>query len=65
MKEDTTSEGRKRSRHISIFPGLWGPSIFDVYELNCCVRKGNRWDLIANSTGMVTGIRKKTQKPEN
>ena len=38
-------------RHRSIFPGRRQPSIFDADELNFCVRYGNRWDLIAISTG--------------
>ena len=37
-------------RHLSIFPGRHQPSIFDVYELNFCVRNGNRWSLIAINT---------------
>ena len=37
-------------RHLSIFPGRRQPSIFDVKELNFCVRNGNRWNLFAIST---------------
>ena len=37
-------------RHFSIFPGRLQPSIFDVDELNYCVRYGNRWILIAINT---------------
>ena len=40
----------RRCRHLSIFPGRHQPSIFDVYELNFCVRNGNRWNLIAINT---------------
>ena len=41
-------------RHLSIFPGRHQPSIFDVYELNYCVRNGNRWNLIAINTDYVS-----------
>ena len=43
-----------QSRHLSIFPGRHQPSIFDVYELNYCVRNGNRWNLIAINTDYVS-----------
>ena len=39
-----------KCRHLSIFPGRRQPSIFDVKELNFCVRNGNRWNLFAIST---------------
>ena len=35
---------------LSIFPGSHPPSIVDAYELNFCVRDGNRWTLIAINT---------------
>ena len=44
-----------RSRHRPIFPGSHPPSIFGTDELNYCVRDGNRWDLIAISTGLGKG----------
>ena len=44
-----------RSRHRPIFPGSHPPSIFGTDELNYCVRDGNRWDLIAISTGLDKG----------
>ena len=39
-----------KCRRLSIFPGRRQPSIFDVKELNFCVRNGNRWDLFAINT---------------
>ena len=39
-------------RQRSIFPGRHQPSIFDVLELNFCVRNGNRWNLQAIATAM-------------
>ena len=41
---------------LPIFPGRHQPSIVGAYELNFCVRDGNRWTLIAintNSCGWV------------
>ena len=41
---------------LPIFPGSHPPSIVGAYELNFCVRDGNRWTLIAintNSYGWV------------
>ena len=42
---------------LLIFPGSHPPSIVSAYELNFCVRDGNRWTLIAintNSYGWVS-----------
>ena len=44
------ANGAYKCRHLSIFPGRRQPSIFDVKELNFCVRNGNRWNLFAIST---------------
>ena len=38
-------------RQQSILPGRFQPSTFDAWELNCCVRDGNRWFLSAIITG--------------
>ena len=38
-------------RQQSILPGRFQPSTFDAWELNCCVRDGNRWGLPAIVTG--------------
>ena len=35
-----------------ILPGRLQPSTFGVYVLNYCVRNGNRWNHIANITGL-------------
>ena len=35
---------------LPIFPGRHQPSIVGAYELNFCVRDGNRWTLIAINT---------------
>ena len=37
-------------RHRLIFPGRFQPSIFSTDELNCRVRDGNGWTLIAKDT---------------
>ena len=37
----------RKCRHSPIFPRRRHLSIFGVYELNFCVRNGNRWDLTA------------------
>ena len=39
-----------KCRHSPIFPRRRHLSIFGVYELNFCVRNGNRWNLIAICT---------------
>ena len=39
------------NRQQSILPGRFQPSTFDAWELNCCVRDGNRWSLSAIVTG--------------
>ena len=41
------------NRQLLIFPGSRPPSIVSVYELNYCVRDGNRWNLIAIITGFL------------
>ena len=40
-------------RQQSILPGRFQPSTFDAWELNCCVRDGNRWGLPAIVTGSL------------
>ena len=43
--------GLLSDRQQSILPGRFQPSTFDAWELNCCVRDGNRWGLPAIVTG--------------
>ena len=38
---------------LPIFPGSHPPSIVGAYELNFCVRDGNRWTLIAINTNYM------------
>ena len=38
------------NQRLPILPGRFQPSTFDVYELNYCVRYGNRWNLVAITT---------------
>ena len=51
-----------KSRRSPIFPRRHHLSIFGVYELNFCVRNGNRWNLIAICTGYHIF---KVSNPEN
>ena len=39
---------------LPIFPGSHPPSIVGAYELNFCVRDGNRWTLIAINTNLFS-----------
>ena len=39
---------------LPIFPGSRPPSIVGAYELNFCVRDGNRWTLAAINTNLLT-----------
>ena len=41
------------NQRLPILPGRLQPSTFGVYELNYCVRDGNRWTLIAIATESV------------
>ena len=41
------------NRQLSILPGRFQPSTFDVWGLNYCVRDGNRWILVAIVTEFV------------
>ena len=41
------------NQQLPILPGRLQPSTFGVYELNYCVRDGNRWILIAIATESV------------
>ena len=43
-------------RQQSILPGRFQPSTFDAWELNCCVRDGNRWFLSAIITGSLNRL---------
>ena len=54
-------------RQRSIFPGRHQPSIFDVLELNFCVRNGNRWNLqaIATAKGELIWFWKKLFSPSS
>ena len=58
---------RKEMRQRSIFPGRHQPSIFDVLELNFCVRNGNRWNLqaIATAKGELIWFWKKLFSPSS
>ena len=38
---------------LSIFPASHPASIIDEYELNFCVRDGNRWTLVPISTNYI------------
>ena len=40
------------NRQLSILPGRFQPSTFDVWGLNYCVRDGNRWIPPAIATGL-------------
>ena len=53
----------RKCRRSPIFPRRHHLSIFGVYELNFCVRNGNRWNLIAICTGFC--IIKVLSNPEN
>ena len=41
------------NQRLPILPGRLQPSTFGVYELNYCVRDGNRWTLVAIATESV------------
>ena len=41
------------NQRLPILPGRHQPSTFGVYELNYCVRDGNRWILVAIATESV------------
>ena len=41
------------NQRLPILPGRFQPSTFGVYELNYCVRDGNRWFLVAIITEFV------------
>ena len=41
------------NQRLPILPGRHQPSTFGVYELNYCVRDGNRWTLVAIATESV------------
>ena len=41
------------NQQLPILPGRFQPSTFGVYELNYCVRDGNRWFLVAIVTEFV------------
>ena len=43
----------KFNQQLPILPGRFQPSTFGVYELNYCVRDGNRWFLVAIVTEFV------------
>ena len=48
--------GLLSDRQQSILPGRFQPSTFDAWELNCCVRDGNRWGLPAIVTGSLNRL---------
>ena len=52
-KKDTPSGVPLSNQRLPILPGRLQPSTFGVYELNYCVRDGNRWILIAIATESV------------
>ena len=41
------------NQQLSILPGRFQPSTFDVCGLNYCVRYGNRWNPTAIATGLT------------
>ena len=41
---------------LPIFPGSRPPSIVGAYELNFCVRDGNRWTLAAINTNYINTV---------
>ena len=49
------------NRQLSILPGRFQPSTFDVWGLNYCVRDGNRWIPPAIATGLFV----EGQSPQN
>ena len=49
---------------LSIFPASHPASIVDEYELNFCVRDGNRWTLVPISTNYL-GYTLKTEHQSN
>ena len=51
--KDTPSGVPLSNQRLPILPGRLQPSTFGVYELNYCVRDGNRWILIAIATESV------------
>ena len=53
------------NQQLSILPGRRQPSTFDVYELNYCVRYGNRWNLAAIATECLGEYLHKSIFPEN
>ena len=48
----TLSEIRRRPN----LPGRFQPSTIGAKELNFCVRDGNRWNLLAITTGNASGL---------
>ena len=48
------------NQQLPILPGRRQPSTFGVYELNYCVRDGNRWSLVAIATESVRACTLKT-----
>ena len=50
-KRGLKSPLKNRIRQRPIFPGRYQPSIVGAWELNFCVRNGNRCGLPAISTG--------------
>ena len=52
-KEPVSNEFLSGWWQRSIFSGRLQPNIVDVWELNCCVRNGNKWILSAIITIMV------------
>ena len=48
------------NQRLPILPGRFQPSTFGVYELNYCVRDGNRWILVAIATEFVRACTLKT-----
>ena len=52
-KKHTPSGMPLSNQQLPILPGRLQPSTFGVYELNYCVRDGNRWILIAIATESV------------
>ena len=55
-KKEPTAEAVGFMLALPIFPGSRPPSIVGAYELNFCVRDGNRWTLAAINTNYLNTV---------
>ena len=60
FKTDDPIGLKEVNQRLPILPGRLQPSTFGVYELNYCVRDGNRWTLVAIATESVRACTLKT-----